>query len=76
MHYCILETVDAREMLIMAPSAEACAAWVQHLKRFLDYKHSQKAVCDNLPRQEIVMSEYHWCIHSGLRSVFMNWFCR
>ncbi|VDK71386.1 unnamed protein product [Litomosoides sigmodontis] len=36
------QTVDAREMLIMAPSAEACEAWVQHLKRFIDYKHSQK----------------------------------
>ncbi|KAK6106474.1 Protein kinase domain family protein [Brugia pahangi] len=36
------QTVDAREMLIMAPSAETCEAWVQHLKRFLDYKHSQK----------------------------------
>ncbi|VDK83080.1 unnamed protein product, partial [Onchocerca ochengi] len=36
------QTVDAREMLIMAPSAETCEAWVQHLKRFLDYKHAQK----------------------------------
>ncbi|VDN07030.1 unnamed protein product [Thelazia callipaeda] len=36
------QTVDAREMLIMAPSVEACVAWVQHLKRFLDFKHSQK----------------------------------
>ncbi|MCP9260054.1 ROCK2 [Dirofilaria immitis] len=36
------QTVDAREMLIMAPSTETCEAWVQHLKRFLDYKHSQK----------------------------------
>ncbi|MFH4973861.1 hypothetical protein AB6A40_000570 [Gnathostoma spinigerum] len=35
------QTVDAREMLIMAPSCERCDEWVNELKKFIEYHRPQ-----------------------------------
>ncbi|KHN77830.1 Rho-associated protein kinase [Toxocara canis] len=49
------QTVDARDMLIMAPTTEACDRWVQQLKKFLDYRHSNSKTGSFLPRSGSTM---------------------
>uniref|UniRef100_F1KS86 Rho-associated protein kinase let-502 n=2 Tax=Ascaris suum TaxID=6253 RepID=F1KS86_ASCSU len=49
------QTTDARDLLIMAPTAEACDKWVEELKKFIGYMRCRSGTGSSLPRSGSAM---------------------